>query len=275
MISFPNAKINIGLRITRRRPDGYHDLETLFLPIAIYDALEVGLDPTLQETVLTESGLAVGGDPHQHLCFKAWQLMKGRHPGLPHLRIHLHKTIPMGAGLGGGSADGAFTLMAINRLLGLGMDQLELAELALELGSDCPFFILNKPALARGRGEILVSRKLDLSGYELVLVHPGIHTSTRQAFEGIVPSTEGPALEDSLGLPVESWRGRIVNDFEKSIFSAEPRIASIRDLLYDQGAVFASLTGSGSAVYGLFRKGQSPVIRAEQGWQVFQPEILG
>jgi 4-diphosphocytidyl-2-C-methyl-D-erythritol kinase len=275
MITFPNAKINIGLRITRKRADGYHDLKTVFLPIGLQDALEAIPDPSLQEPELTESGLVVDGDRHQHLCIRAWHLLKNVHPDLPAVRLHLHKTIPMGAGLGGGSADGAFTLVLLNNIFGLGHDEARLAELALQLGSDCPFFIRNKPCIASGRGELLSPLNLELSNFELLLVYPGIHTSTRQAFAGVVPSDEGPSLNELVLLPVDQWKGRIVNDFEQSIFAAEPRIGLLRDLLYSQGAVYASLTGSGSAVYGLFRKGRTPDVPLEPNWRAFRPAILG
>jgi 4-diphosphocytidyl-2-C-methyl-D-erythritol kinase len=275
MIIFPNAKINIGLRIIRKRADGYHDLETFFLPIGLYDALEAMPDPSLSDTMLTESGLKVEGDLDHHLCYRAWQFLKEEVPGMPAVRMHLHKTIPMGAGLGGGSADGAFTLVLLNQLFRLGLPDKRLSELALQLGSDCPFFIVNKPCLARGRGELMATVNLELSNFELLVIHPGMHTSTRQAFVGITPAEAGEPLESLIGLPVEQWRGRIVNDFERSICATEPRIAALLEMMYAHGAAYASLTGSGSAVYGFFRKGQVPEIPIETGWRAFRPAILG
>jgi 4-diphosphocytidyl-2-C-methyl-D-erythritol kinase len=274
MITFPNAKINIGLRIVRKRENGYHDLETFFQPIAIEDALEINEAIGHEPTSMSQSGIPVLGNVQDNLCFKAWQLLKSRYPGIPEVRIHLHKVIPMGAGLGGGSSDGAFTLHSINALFELGITIPHLAQLALELGSDCPFFIHNTPCFAMGRGEQLTPKRIDLSGHELVVIHPGIHTSTRQAFHGIMASSEGPALIELLDLPINQWKGVVVNDFEKTIFAAEPRIAAIRDMLYEKGAEYASLTGSGSSVYGMFRKGISPEITAEKDWKVFRPAFL-
>ena len=309
MVTFPNAKINLGLRITRKRTDGYHDLETIFLPIGIHDALEILPAPGSDLPLLTESGLPVAGDPDQHLCRKAWNLLKRECPQLPTVRMHLHKTIPMGAGMGGGSSDGASTLVMLNDLFQLGLTRDRLSELALQLGSDCPFFILNKPCLAKGRGELMIpvnsgavnsgavssgavssgavnsgavnssavysgAVNCELLNCELVVVHPGVHVSTKQAFAGVKPSDEGPSLEGSIKAPMSAWRDLIRNDFEPSVFAAQPVIGRIKDLLYAKGALYASMTGSGSAVFGLFRKGTLPRIDAEPGWRIFHPALL-
>jgi 4-diphosphocytidyl-2-C-methyl-D-erythritol kinase len=275
MVCFPNAKINLGLRVTRKREDGYHDLESIFLPVGIYDALEILPALDNSPTSITQSGIIVPGEPTHHLCMKAWALMRSVHPDLPSIRIHLHKTIPMGAGMGGGSSDGAFTLSLLNDLFKLGHTKEDLARFALQLGSDCPFFVYNEPCIARGRGEQLTPVNFELVNFELLVVHPGIHISTKQAFTGITPSEEGPSLETLIQGPVSTWRDTVRNDFEHTVFTAEPAIGRIKNLLYEKGAVYASMTGSGSAVYGLFPKSTLPSIVPEPGWKVFRPAILG
>lgn len=254
MICFPSCKINLGLRITQKRADGFHALETVFFPISIKDALEIIIE---QETsaapiTFTSSGLAINGDPSDNLCFKAYEILKKDYPTIPNIKMHLHKTIPMGAGLGGGSADGAFTLVALNQLLNLQIPEQALLDYALQLGSDCPFFIINTPAFATGRGEILKPINVNLNGYSIVIVNPGIAISTKLAFSLITPKVPDTNMEAIICEPVTSWKEKLINDFEQPIFNSFPELANIKETLYQKGAVYASMTGTGSTVYGIF-----------------------
>lgn len=326
MVSFPHCKINLGLRVLRRRPDGYHDLETVFYPLPLKDVLEIipagharlappvaqpdpttalgaraQHDPSARPTPpahsnpsaqssssaapdlspqfsFTASGLPIPGDPAGNLCAKAWHLLKKDFPTLPPVDTWLYKNIPMGAGLGGGSADGAFMLSLLNSTFQLELGRERLAAYALQLGSDCPFFLHDQPCIATGRGEILEPATIDLSGYYIVLIHPGIHISTAQAFSELQTKAEGrpasshptsshPAsplppssLKTILGQPVTSWRSSLINDFEAPLCKRYPELQKIKDRLYEAGAVYASMTGSGSAFYGLFPKPQKSTL---------------
>lgn len=255
MLSFPNCKINLGLFVTGRRADGYHSLETVFYPVQdMRDALEV-VPARGAEASLTISGMAVAGDPADNLVWKAYRMLQKHYPAqVPLLDIYLHKAIPMGAGLGGGSADGSFMLRLLNDYAELGLTDARLEELALQLGSDCPFFIRNTPQYASGRGEVMEPVAVDLSGYKIRMVHPGVHVSTGKAFSMISPR---PAPFDLRRLPelsVEEWKEYIVNDFEAPIFALHPELKQIKEELYAQGAVYASMSGSGSSLFGLFEK---------------------
>ncbi|RYY96347.1 MAG: 4-(cytidine 5'-diphospho)-2-C-methyl-D-erythritol kinase [Chitinophagaceae bacterium] len=252
MILFPNCKINLGLQVRRRRADGYHDLETLFYPVPLSDALEAVRMEGSGVLEFSSSGRAVEGAPESNICFTAYHLLRNDFPGLPSVRLHLHKLVPTGAGLGGGSADGAFTLTLLNRKLNLGLTEQQLLDYALRLGSDCPFFIRNEPSFAAGRGEVLEPFTVDLSAYTLVIVHPGIHIPTAAAFRGIVPDDDRPSLRALGAAPPSTWKGLLKNDFEDPVFAQYEEIAAVKETLYAHGAVYASLTGSGSAVYGLF-----------------------
>jgi 4-diphosphocytidyl-2-C-methyl-D-erythritol kinase len=213
MLFFPNCKINLGLNILRKRPDGYHDLETVFYPLPLKDALE--LIPTGDtEPAFHSYGLPIPGDPAGNLCLKAWRLTNKNFPDLPAIHIHLYKNIPIGAGLGGGSADGAGTLMGLNQLFHLNLSNEQLLGYAAQLGSDCPFFVLNTPCLGQGRGERLQPLPLDLSGYSFALVDPGIHISTAQAFALCTPRETNSSLRDIVSRPIETWTGSLINDFE-------------------------------------------------------------
>jgi 4-diphosphocytidyl-2-C-methyl-D-erythritol kinase len=272
MILFPNAKINLGLRVIRKRPDGYHDLETVFLPIyGLRDALEIipqhQQDPA-NPVHMQSSGLAVPGDPNDNLCVKAWQLLKQDFPDLPAIDMHLHKAIPMGAGLGGGSADGAFALQLLNTSCRLQLSTDQLMQYALQLGSDCPFFIHNKPCLAYGRGEILQPLSLDLSDYQIVLINPGIHVATGWAFGQLTPQQPTTPLQEIIALPVEQWRDQLINDFEAPVMQQYPTIARLLKELYAAGAVFAAMTGTGSTVFGLFPKTQTVDLKTGDGYWV-------
>lgn len=262
MIVFPNCKINLGLHILRKRADGYHDLETVFYPVRFTDILELIPERTTtdQQVNYAQSGLDIQGNPLDNLCVKAYLLLKKDYPALPPVKMHLHKVIPTGAGLGGGSADAAFTLQLLNDYFKLGLSTDQLLHYALSLGSDCPFFILNKPAYATGRGELLEPVSVDLTGYTLVIINPGIHVPTAQAFAGIRPAQPERSLKEIIALPVSSWAYELINDFEKPIFYQYPEIAAIKDELYRAGAVYASMSGSGSTVYGLFADGKPLIL---------------
>jgi 4-diphosphocytidyl-2-C-methyl-D-erythritol kinase len=254
MIVFPNAKINLGLRITSKRSDGYHNLDTVFYPINLKDALEIITDPdaSANDVTFTSSGLNIPGSATSNLCIKAYQLLKIKFPELPAIQMHLHKNIPMGAGLGGGSADGAFTLQLLNEKFKLNISEEELIELALSLGSDCPFFIKNTPVHATGRGEIMQPTSVDLSNYKIALVLPGIHVSTALAFNGCPISSSVQTCDTITQQPVEKWKDQLINDFEQTVFRNYPALATIKAQLYDAGAVYASMTGTGSTIFGIF-----------------------
>ncbi|WP_159522531.1 4-(cytidine 5'-diphospho)-2-C-methyl-D-erythritol kinase [Sunxiuqinia indica] len=249
MIVYPIAKINLGLLITEKRADGFHNLETIFYPVPVQDALEV---VHANEFQITITGIDLQEDPTSNLVVKAYRLLKDDFD-LPPVRIHLHKNIPVGAGLGGGSADVSYMLKLLNDLFQLKLDQQKLMDYALKLGSDCPFFIQPKPAFARGRGERLEEIPLDLSGYYLVLVKPPVHVSTAEAYQHVRPAHSRISLKALSKFPVRRWRGNITNQFEKHVFEKHLEIGEVKQKLYDMGAVFSLMSGSGSAVYGLFR----------------------
>jgi 4-diphosphocytidyl-2-C-methyl-D-erythritol kinase len=266
MVLFPNCKINLGLHITGKRPDGFHNLETVFYPLPVNDALEAISHATLQ---FRSSGIPIPGDAADNLCLRAFQLLQRDFPQLQPVSIHLHKNIPIGAGLGGGSADAAFMLLLLNEKFRLGLDQAALVSYAAQLGSDCPFFIVNKPCYATGRGEIMTPLPLDLSGYSFMLVHPGIHVNTGWAFKQLTPKAPAHVLEEVIQLPVEEWREMIINDFEAPVFAAHPVLAAIKQQLYDAGAVYAAMSGSGSAVVGIFPKNKIAGIGWDASYRVF------
>ena len=269
MVSFPNCKINLGLHILRKRSDGYHDLETVFYPINLTDVLEIIENRNAKTAVhLSTSGVPVEGRPANNLCVRAYRLLQKDFPSLPPMLIHLHKVIPAGAGLGGGSANASFALQMINEIAGLGLNQQQLLQYAVQLGSDCPFFIINKPCYATGRGENLEEFELDLSGYSIILVNPGIHVNTGVAFSGIVPVMPEYSIKEILRQPVRQWKYNLQNDFEKSVFKAYREIVDIKDSLYQQGALYASMSGSGSTVYGIFEKDKMPSLSFPPGYFV-------
>ncbi len=261
MLIFPNCKINLGLNIIRKRSDGYHDLETIFYPVELKDALEINRQPSTvnrqpSTANFASSGLTINGSVIDNLCVKAYQLLKTDFPGLPSIKMHLHKVIPMGAGLGGGSADGAFTLKLLNNKFQLQLTEEQLINYALQLGSDCPFFIVNKPCFATGRGEIMQPINLDLSAYLLVIINPKIHIGTGWAFGNIVPQVPKKSLQQIIQQPIETWKEELVNDFEKPATNQYPEIGKIKEILYQQGAIYSAMTGSGSTVFGIFHKHQ-------------------
>lgn len=244
MLFFPNAKINIGLNIVSKRADGYHNLETIFYPIGWQDVLEIipSSSPGFEC-----SGIAVEGG--ENLCEKALKLLKADYD-FPDVFIHLHKNIPTGAGLGGGSSDAAFTLMGLNQLFNLGQSKQELKKYALRLGADCPFFIDNVPSFASGVGEELKPIEIDLKGYFLVVVKADVFVSTAEAFAGIVPKPSAFNLVDDLQNQLSDWR--LKNDFEAGIFKLHPKLQAIKQTLLEAGALYASMSGSGSSIYALF-----------------------
>jgi len=244
---YPNVKINLGLNVLKKRTDGYHDLETLFIPCNAYkDELEV----ECSETFRFVSDVPWDDD----LTVRAYRLLKEEFD-LPPVTIRLQKHSPVGAGLGGGSADAAFALRALNELFSIGLDEAGLATRAAALGSDCPFFIYNRPMMGRGRGEILEPYDIDLQDYEIrVEIPQGVSVSTAEAYRGITPGMPGIPLREALARPIGEWKGCVVNDFEKTVFALHPRIAELKSAFYDKGAVYASMSGSGSAVFGIFKK---------------------
>lgn len=250
MVTFPNAKINIGLQVLGRREDGYHNLETVFYPINLCDVLEI---VEAKEMRFSPSGISIPSDGTENLCVRAYRLLQ-RDYHLPPVHIYLHKVIPIGAGLGGGSSDAAFLLKLTNAYFGLGIDENRLMDYARKLGADCAFFIQNKPALATGIGDIFQEVTLNLSNYQVVLVKPDIHISTATAYGLVKPNPKGRELAKAIKAPVGTWREVVVNDFEVGIFDRYPAIAEVKDHLYEQGAVFVAMSGSGSSVYGLFDK---------------------
>lgn len=249
MIVFPNAKINIGLNVVSKREDGYHNLETIFFPLKLADALEF---VESEETKLTTSGIPIEGLPGQNLILKAYHLLQADF-NLPPLHFHLHKVIPFGAGLGGGSSDAAFTLKMLNELYKLGLTYQNLESYAAKIGADCPFFIQNKPTFATGIGDKFHDIEINLSDYEIVILKPNISVSTVEAYKNVIPRNPKFRLTEIIKTPVSDWKNMIINDFEKSVFQKHPQIGELKQLLYDSGAGFASMSGSGSAVFGIFR----------------------
>lgn len=251
MIQFPNAKINLGLSVVGKRPDGYHNLETVFYPVAMYDALEF---VEAGETTFHSSGRTIAGDLQDNLVWKAYHLLKNDFPSLPELQIHLLKRIPMGAGLGGGSADAAFMLRMLNEFGKLGLGTGRLIEYSASLGSDCPFFILNTPCFATGRGEQLSPIGLDLAQYQLVLLLSEFHVNTRTAFSMIRPSVPTTSIADIVMRPVPEWRDNLHNDFEEPVFAMHPVLGEIKEAAYEAGAVYSAMSGSGSTIFAIVER---------------------
>lgn len=258
MITKPIAKINLGLNVVEKRPDGYHNLETVFYPVPICDALEVfPMDqdfPSAVDCDLKVTNIPVEGDEQRNLVVRAYQLLKQDFPVLPRVHAHLYKGIPTQAGMGGGSSDCGFMITLLNKQFQLGLSEQQMIDYAARLGADCPFFILNKPCYAEGIGEKLQPIDLSLSGWYLAVVRPAIPVSTREAFSLITPHFPAKNCGDVVMQPVEAWRDELTNDFEKSVFSLHPEIGAIKDRLYDMGAVYAAMSGSGSSLFGLFRE---------------------
>ena len=254
MITFPNAKINLGLNIVEKRPDGYHNLETIFYPINLQDALEVTRrENNDKEYTLHISGSPLEGEPEDNLVVKAYKLLKKDYPGLLPVDIHMYKHIPAGAGLGGGSSDAACMIKLLNDKFSLGLSTERMEEYAVKLGADCAFFIRNKPVFATGIGNLFEPVELSLKGYHIILIKPDIFVSTRDAFAEIKPVRPAVSVKEIVKQPMETWKHSMKNDFEDSVFKKFPEIAAIKDELYDLGAVYAAMSGSGSSVYGIFK----------------------
>ncbi|MDD5571882.1 MAG: 4-(cytidine 5'-diphospho)-2-C-methyl-D-erythritol kinase [Bacteroidales bacterium] len=255
MLAFPSAKINIGLNVVEKRNDGFHNIESIFYPIDLTDVLEVIEDKknklTKNKIKFTSSGFECG--EKNNLCIRAYSLID-RDFNLPPVRMHLHKNIPVGAGLGGGSSDAAFTIKLLNEIFGLNLTVKKMQNYASKLGSDCAFFIENKPAFCFERGDRFEEIRLDLSKYFLVLINPGIHINTAEAYRNIKPAKPKKQIKELIKLPLLKWEKYVFNDFEKNIFSKYPQIKKIKENFYKQGAIYSSMTGSGSSVYGIFNK---------------------
>ena len=259
MIRFPIAKINLGLNIVERRPDGYHNLETVFYPVPIKDVLEVfPMDEKFPSSVdcdLKVSNIQIEGDEQKNLVVRAYQLLKQDFPQqMQRVHAHLFKRIPTQAGMGGGSSDCAVMISLLNDLFGLGLNNQQMIDYAARLGADCPFFVLNRPVYAEGIGERMQPIHLDLSSWVLAIVRPNIPVSTKEAFSYIHPKRPAKNCREIVAQPVETWRDELTNDFEPSVFQIHPEIGQIKDDLYQMGAVYAAMSGSGSALFGLFRK---------------------
>ena len=264
MILFPNAKINIGLRVLRKRRDGYHDIESVFYPVSLSDVLEIL--PSVQNINDRKDEIYVSGleapASEDNLCIKAVKLFQNRH-GTPNIRIHLHKNIPPGSGLGGGSSDAAYTLLALNELYGVGLKNETLKQYASDLGADCTFFIDNKPSIINGKGNVPEQIPVSMNGYHLVIVLPGIEVSTAEAYQMIRPSEDGHPVREMIRLDPQRWKDKISNSFEEVVFRNHPELGDIKKELYRSGAVYASMSGSGSAMYGIFSS--SPYLVPELG----------
>lgn len=248
MLTFPNAKINLGLRILYKRPDGFHEIDSCFYPVGWQDALEIQIAVT---TAFQSTGITIDGKGSDNLCMKAYQLLSQDH-SLPPVTIHLHKNIPIGAGLGGGSANAAFTIDMLNEKFKLGLSSEEMQAYAAQIGSDCPFFIDNKPMMVGGRGEVLTASSLSLKGKCLLLVYPNLHISTGEAYRGIHPQQPEYSCQEILSKPIGEWKSLLKNDFEDSLFPKYPQLSILKEELYEMGAIYASMTGSGSTVFGIF-----------------------
>ncbi len=265
MILFPNAKINIGLNVTAKRLDGFHNLESVFYPLGLRDVIEVVESSDFR---FQAYGLSIPGPETANLCLRAYALLKADFPSLPPVHMYLYKQIPMGSGLGGGSADGAFMIRLLDRCFHLRLSQERQLAYALALGSDCPFFILNKPAFVSLRGESIEPVSLDLSGYSIRVVHADIHVDTSWAFSVITPGPPNKSARLIIQQPVDQWKLDLVNDFEGPVFARYPNLKRIKEKLYEAGALYAAMTGSGSSIFGIFEKIANPTLSFDPGFRV-------
>lgn len=268
MLVFPNCKINLGLNVVEKRPDGFHNIETVFYPIHWCDALEVLENKSGSGNFeYSQSGLSIEGSLETNLIYKAWQYL-GEIRKIPPLKVHLHKNIPMGAGLGGGSSDAAAFINLLDTKFNLMLSPDEKYNIANKLGSDCAFFINSKPVYASDKGNVFADIKLDLSKYYILLVYPGVHSNTAKAYAGLNPVKKQQDLKKVIETNAPStWKNLVINDFEKSIFHEFPKIESLKQQLYDQGALYASMSGSGSAVFGIFEK--EPVLNFSPSYRYY------
>ena len=252
MIGFPNAKINLGLHILSKRTDGYHNIETVFYPVNLYDALEI-IPAAEGKTIFTQTGIPIGGKPENNLVMKAYRLLKNDFD-LPELSIFLRKQIPHGAGLGGGSSDAAFMIKLLNDFAGLKLSVEQMEEYAGRIGADCPFFIQNKPVFAEGTGTVFSPVNLSLQDYRIVITKPSVSVSTQEAYAQVKPQPPAVPLKEIIRLPIHEWKNQLVNDFEPGVFAQFPEIEEVKQRLYAEGAIYASMSGSGSAVFGIFEE---------------------
>ena len=250
MIRFPNAKINLGLSVVSKRPDGYHNLETVFYPVPLCDALEITPNDKA-DCHLSVSGIQIDGSWEDNLIIKAYRLLQ-KDFSLPGLDVRLYKNIPFGAGMGGGSSDASFMLMMLRDQFDLPVSKDQLLDYAARLGADCPFFCMNRPVFAEGTGNVFTPLDFSLKGYHIVIIKPAVSVPTKDAFSKIIPQYPQEPILEIIRKPIGEWKGRLQNDFEKSVFSLYPQIRDIRESLYAQGAVYASMSGSGSSVFGIF-----------------------
>lgn len=263
MILFPPAKVNLGLNVLHKRSDGYHEIDSCMMAIPIFDVLEI---IPKDEFSFRQTGLTVDGNVEDNLCVKAFRLFQKSYV-IGNVFMHLRKEIPMGAGLGGGSADAAYVLMGLNEIFQVGLSDADLEELAAQLGSDCPFFIKNVPQITKGRGEILKPIDVDLNGYSLKVVNPGIHVGTREAYAGIEFRNEPLPVAKILSLPLAEWKDSLYNDFETSIFKTYPSLEQIKQTLYDEGAIYASMSGSGSTMFAIYDRPVGLTFEKEGFWE--------
>ncbi|HLX92702.1 MAG TPA: 4-(cytidine 5'-diphospho)-2-C-methyl-D-erythritol kinase [Puia sp.] len=267
MISFPNCKINLGLQVLAKRRDGFHDISSIIYPLKLYDVLEIVPGESF---MMNTSGYKIAGEQDSNLCIRAYHLLKDEYPDLPPVHIFLHKGIPIGAGMGGGSADGTFSLILLNKFFELGLSPERLKNYSLQLGSDCPFFVVNKPCLVTGRGEILQQIELDLSEFSIVVVFPGIHIDTKWAYSSVNGSSKITSLPDIASAHPAFWKGSLLNDFEEPVLRKFPELRDIKDTLYRSGAMYASMTGSGSSFFGIFEKNQIPQLPFKNRFPLFR-----
>lgn len=263
MILFPPAKVNLGLNVLYKRSDGYHEIDSCMMAIPVFDVLEI---IPKEEFSFRQTGLTVDGNLEDNLCLKAFRLFQKTY-GIGNVFMHLRKEIPMGAGLGGGSADAAYVLMGLNEIFQVGVSDADLEELAAQLGSDCPFFIKNVPQITKGRGEILKPIDVDVDGYSLKVVNPGIHVGTREAYAGIEYRNEPLPVAKILSLPLTEWKDSLYNDFETSIFKIHSSLAQIKQTLYDEGAIYASMSGSGSTIFAIYDRPVGLTFEKEGFWE--------
>jgi len=272
MISFPNAKINLGLNIVEKRSDGYHNIETVFYPVGWKDVLEIiPYEKKINrknDLQFHQSGIKISGKIENNSCIKAYRLLKEKF-GLPPIEMCLHKIVPSGAGLGGGSSDAAFTLVMLNKIFNLGLPEKTIEELTSSIGADCAFFIRNQPVFAKGKGDEFEDISIDLSKYHIIIVKPDVHVNTTTAYKNAGPKTPSVSIKEIITQPVSEWKNNLVNDFEFSVFKKYPAISHVKEQLYDAGALYASMSGSGSAVFGIFSE-QVNVSDKFSGYQVWK-----
>ena len=277
MISFPIAKINLGLNVVEKRPDGYHNLQTVFYPVPIKDALEVQVMdeafPSDYDCDLKVTNITIEGDEQRNLVVRAYQVLKQDFPTLPRIHTHLWKGIPTQAGMGGGSSDCAYMMLLLNQQFQLGLTDEQLIEYAAKLGADCAFFILSRPCYAEGIGEKLQPIDLSLSGYYIAVVRPDIPVPTKEAFSRIRPHYPAQNCRETVMQPIDTWRDTLINDFEESVFALHPEIGNIKQKLYDMGATYAAMSGSGSALFGLFKKQPDALCQAFPNMFIFSSPL--